>query len=100
MGSYLTAYGLLHSCHSSCIPQPRQRRPYGGALLAFDLERSIFIVGRPHDNIAHLTALCLLDWLPNHVLVMTIIVCFALLNPLVIPFALVYFSVESGAFAP
>ncbi|KAF8517159.1 hypothetical protein BU17DRAFT_50176 [Hysterangium stoloniferum] len=34
-------------------------------------------------------------WLPNHVLVMTIVACFALLNPLVIPFAFVYFSVES-----
>ena len=29
---------------------------------------------------------------------MTIVICFALLNPLVIPFALVYFSVESGMF--
>ncbi|PIL22331.1 hypothetical protein GSI_15019 [Ganoderma sinense ZZ0214-1] len=34
------------------------------------------------------------DWLPNHVLVMHVLLVFALLNPLVIPFALVYFSVE------
>ncbi|KAF8480584.1 hypothetical protein JB92DRAFT_3102097 [Gautieria morchelliformis] len=34
-------------------------------------------------------------WVPNHVLVMTIVVCFALLNPLVIPFAWLYFSVQS-----
>ncbi|KIJ55842.1 hypothetical protein M422DRAFT_200178 [Sphaerobolus stellatus SS14] len=34
-------------------------------------------------------------WLPNHVLVTTIVVCFALLNPLIIPFALVYFCIES-----
>ncbi|KAF8578198.1 hypothetical protein K439DRAFT_1663846 [Ramaria rubella] len=34
-------------------------------------------------------------WLPNHILVVTIVMCFALLNPLVIPFAFVYFSFES-----
>ncbi|TBU27050.1 hypothetical protein BD311DRAFT_666174 [Dichomitus squalens] len=33
-------------------------------------------------------------WLPNHVLVMHVLLVFALLNPLVIPFALVYFAVE------
>ncbi|KAI0714066.1 hypothetical protein C8T65DRAFT_738952 [Cerioporus squamosus] len=33
-------------------------------------------------------------WLPNHVLVMHVLLVFALLNPLVIPFALVYFTVE------
>ncbi|RDX49881.1 hypothetical protein OH76DRAFT_1349897 [Lentinus brumalis] len=33
-------------------------------------------------------------WLPNHVLVMHILLVFGLLNPLVIPFALVYFTVE------
>ncbi|KAH9912692.1 uncharacterized protein BXZ73DRAFT_107327 [Epithele typhae] len=33
-------------------------------------------------------------WLPNHVLVMHVLLVFSLLNPLVIPFALVYFAVQ------
>ncbi|KAI1793237.1 hypothetical protein LXA43DRAFT_231356 [Ganoderma leucocontextum] len=33
-------------------------------------------------------------WLPNHMLVVHVLLVFALLNPLVIPFALVYFAVE------
>lgn len=35
-------------------------------------------------------------WLPNHVLVMMIVVVFAILNPLVIPFAWIYFCVVNG----
>ncbi|PVG01499.1 hypothetical protein CPB86DRAFT_699009 [Serendipita vermifera] len=31
-------------------------------------------------------------WLPNHVMVMMIVIVFTVLNPLVIPFALIYFS--------
>ncbi|KAI0366924.1 DUF221-domain-containing protein [Pilatotrama ljubarskyi] len=34
-------------------------------------------------------------WLPNHVLVIHVLLVFAVLNPLVIPFAFIYFSVES-----
>jgi hypothetical protein len=37
------------------------------------------------------------DWLPNHLLVINIIVLFAVLNPLVIPFGLIYFSIKQGA---
>ncbi|KAG2033743.1 hypothetical protein BDR03DRAFT_1094176 [Suillus americanus] len=35
-------------------------------------------------------------WLPNHLLVIHVLLLFALLNPLVIPFGLVYFSVETA----
>ncbi|KAH9936413.1 uncharacterized protein B0H18DRAFT_1091982 [Fomitopsis serialis] len=35
-------------------------------------------------------------WLPNHTLVLHIVVVFAVLNPLIIPFAFLYFCVESG----
>ncbi|KAI0775528.1 DUF221-domain-containing protein [Trametes elegans] len=34
-------------------------------------------------------------WLPNHVLVMHVLLVFAVLNPLIIPFAWLYFSVEA-----
>ncbi|KAI0632056.1 DUF221-domain-containing protein [Trametes polyzona] len=34
-------------------------------------------------------------WLPNHVLVIHVLLVFAVLNPLVIPFALIYFCVEA-----
>ncbi|CDO75297.1 hypothetical protein BN946_scf184654.g5 [Trametes cinnabarina] len=34
-------------------------------------------------------------WLPNHVLVVHVLLVFAVLNPLVIPFAFVYFCVEA-----
>lgn len=37
----------------------------------------------------------LADWLPNHTLVLHVVVVFAVLNPLVIPFAFLYFCVES-----
>jgi len=37
------------------------------------------------------------DWLPNHLLVIHVLLLFALLNPLVIPFGLIYFSVETGS---
>jgi hypothetical protein len=36
------------------------------------------------------------DWLPNHLLVVHVIFLFAILNPLVIPFGLIYFCVESA----
>jgi len=36
------------------------------------------------------------DWLPNHLLVIHVILVFAIINPLVTPFALVYFMVETG----
>ncbi|KAG1906688.1 uncharacterized protein F5891DRAFT_476392 [Suillus fuscotomentosus] len=35
-------------------------------------------------------------WLPNHLLVIHVLLLFALLNPLVIPFGLLYFSVETA----
>ncbi|KAG1745993.1 uncharacterized protein EDB91DRAFT_1120093 [Suillus paluster] len=35
-------------------------------------------------------------WLPNHLLVIHVLLLFALLNPLVTPFGLIYFSVETG----
>lgn len=35
-------------------------------------------------------------WLPNHLLVIHVLLLFALLNPLVIPFGLIYFSVETA----
>lgn len=36
------------------------------------------------------------DWLPNHVMVMMIVIVFTILNPLVIPFSLIYFSAAAG----
>lgn len=34
------------------------------------------------------------DWLPNHLLVIHVLLVFSLLNPLVIPFAFLYFCVD------
>ena len=36
------------------------------------------------------------DWLPTHLLVIHIILLFAVLNPLIIPFGFVYFCMEAG----
>lgn len=38
----------------------------------------------------------LLDWLPVHLLVIHVILLFAVLNPLILPFGLLYFTVENG----
>lgn len=38
----------------------------------------------------------LIDWLPNHLLVIHILLLFAVLNPLVVPFGFLYFCVEFG----
>jgi len=37
-----------------------------------------------------------LDWLPNHLLVIHILFVFAVLNPLVIPFGLLYFTIQKS----
>ncbi|KAG9019901.1 hypothetical protein FRB90_000031 [Tulasnella sp. 427] len=37
-------------------------------------------------------------WLPNHLIVLFVVFCFSILNPLVIPFAFIYFSVASVVF--
>lgn len=36
------------------------------------------------------------DWLPNHVLVLLIVIVFTILNPLVVPFSFIYFSSAIG----
>jgi hypothetical protein len=36
------------------------------------------------------------DWLPNHMLVIHVLLLFAVLNPLVIPFGFLYFCVEAA----
>src|ERR1700729_3109972 len=36
------------------------------------------------------------DWLPNHMLVVHVLLLFAILNPLVIPFGFIYFCVEAA----
>lgn len=36
------------------------------------------------------------DWLPNHVLVVILTLVFSVLNPLLMPFAVLYFAIESG----
>ena len=38
------------------------------------------------------------DWLPNHILVVILTLVFAVLNPLLTPFTLIYFSLETGTF--
>ena len=38
------------------------------------------------------------DWLPNHLLVIHVLLVFSVLNPLVIPFGFLYFCVESSVF--
>ncbi len=38
------------------------------------------------------------DWLPTHLLVIHILMVFAVLNPVVLPFGTFYFFVEAGAF--
>lgn len=38
----------------------------------------------------------LIDWLPNHIMVLLIVIIFTVLNPLVVPFALIYFSAATG----
>ena len=40
------------------------------------------------------------DWLPNHVLVVILTLVFAVLNPLLTPFALLYFIFENGKSCP
>jgi|HubBroStandDraft_5_1064220.scaffolds.fasta_scaffold1061058_1 hypothetical protein len=40
---------------------------------------------------------CFRDWLPNHLLVIHVLFVFAVLNPLVMPFGLIYFTVEKSA---
>lgn len=37
-----------------------------------------------------------IDWLPNHLLVVHVLLLFAILNPLVIPFGFIYFCVEAA----
>lgn len=38
----------------------------------------------------------IIDWLPNHMLVIHIMLLFAVLNPLVIPFGFIYFCIEAA----
>ena len=38
----------------------------------------------------------LADWLPNHMLVLHVLLLFAILNPVVLPFGVLYFFVEAG----
>jgi hypothetical protein len=47
-----------------------------------------------------LTCINAADWLPNHLLVIHILLVFAVINPLVLPFGLLYFTVERSAFHP
>lgn len=44
----------------------------------------------------HTTQRYSVDWLPSHLLIIHILLLFAVLNPLVIPFGLLYFCVETG----
>jgi hypothetical protein len=37
-----------------------------------------------------------LDWLPNHLLVIHVLLLFAVLNPFVIPFGTLYYFIEAG----
>jgi len=39
----------------------------------------------------------LTDWLPNHMLVLHVLILFSILNPVVLPFGVLYFFVEAGA---
>ena len=36
------------------------------------------------------------DWLPNHILIIFILLLFSVLNPLAIPFGLLYFSISTS----
>lgn len=36
------------------------------------------------------------DWLPNHVLIVILTLVFSVLNPLMTPFVVIYFAVETG----
>ena len=40
-----------------------------------------------------------LDWLPNHLLIFHVLALFSIMNPLVIPFAWIYFMVDSSKLA-
>jgi hypothetical protein len=38
------------------------------------------------------------DWLPNHLLVLHVLLLFSVLNPLVLPFGMIYFGVERSEY--
>jgi len=42
------------------------------------------------------TDISVLDWLPNHMLVIHILLLFSVLNPFVLPFGVLYFFVQSS----
>lgn len=50
----------------------------------------------PGSLLQSLIICVILDWLPNHLIVLFVGFTFALLNPLVIPFQLFYFSIILG----
>lgn len=54
----------------------------------FYCERSLDTILFPLSSIS--------DWLPNHLLVMHVLLLFSILNPFVIPFGTIYFFIAAG----
>ena len=50
-----------------------------------------------HAHRSLIKHIVVIDWFPNHLLIVHVCLLFVILNPLVIPFALIYFAVEMGA---
>ena len=108
----VNSFSNLSSFPSSCTPRPhvRSRRMYihpfllcshiqldldVGVLSAFDHEPITIIVRAKTVSATHTDHV--LDWLPNHILVIHVLLLFSLLNPFVLPFGAIYFFIQSGS---
>lgn len=84
----LASYDTLseHQATDNSSQEIRRREASNFQLLLYV---SVFVDGTNNSLVS-------LDWLPNHLLIIHILLLFAVLNPLVIPFGLLYFCVETG----
>ena len=68
-----------------------------GVLSAF-VQEPITIIVRAKTVSATIILTTCLDWLPNHILVIHVLLLFSLLNPFVLPFGAIYFFTQSGSY--
>lgn len=60
------------------------------------LQLLLFVIVFFFSKSRHQCVTNLIDWLPNHMLVIHVLLLFSVLNPLVIPFGFLYFCVEGA----
>ncbi|PPR04094.1 hypothetical protein CVT24_010667 [Panaeolus cyanescens] len=65
-------------------------------LWVYDHERSISIVSARQSSFAVRVTDAAVDWLPNHTLVIHVLLLFSIFNPFVLPFGTLYFFIQSG----